>query len=86
MSRLCIAALALLSVSSAALAQYAPDPAYPWTITPQAIAFPESRSMSFNPDERYVRNPNTCGMELSQAVWGLNGTLLGYVCYRNPNG
>ncbi len=79
MSRMFIAVLALLSVSSAAFAQSAPT-------LRQEIADAAARSMSLHPADNYVRNANRCGMELSRAVWGQNGTLLGYACYRNSNG
>lgn len=80
---MCIAVLGLLSVSSAALAQSATYSAPP---TSQDIADAAARTLSLHPADKYVRNANSCGMELSRAVWGPNGTLLGYACFRNSNG
>ncbi len=84
MKRICIAIVALLSVSSAAFAQYASYPAQ--TSRRAAIAHAASGRMWTNPADSYVGNANSCGMELSRPVWGPNGGLAGYACYRNSNG
>ncbi|HEY1944932.1 MAG TPA: hypothetical protein VGH40_22690 [Roseiarcus sp.] len=83
MKRMIIAGFALLSISSAAFAQTAP---YSRSIAHQQIAQAAASTMSLHPSDHYVRNANNCGMELSRAVWGPNGTLLGYGCYRDSNG
>ncbi len=80
MSRMWIAVLALLSVSSAALAQSA---IYSAPITRRAIARADARTMSLHPPDGYVGNANNCGMELSRPVWGPNETPLGYACFRD---
>ncbi len=82
MNRTCLAIVALLSLSSAALAYNgAPNP-----VSRQEIARVAEASMSRNLASHYVRNANNCGGEMSRAVWGQSGTLLGYACYSNSNG
>jgi hypothetical protein len=82
MKRTCVAILALLSLSSAALAQG-------WTnaapVSRQAFAQAVQTALSHDPTGRYVRNANNCGMELQEPIWGPNDVLLGYSCYRNSN-
>ncbi len=79
---MCIAIFAVMSVSSAALAQDATNP----PINYQAIQRATAGSMSLYPADRYVRSANDCAPEMARAVWGHNGTLLGYACYSDPNG
>ncbi len=71
----------LLSASSAALAQ-SPAPHGPPAF--RDIARYDNEKSTLYPD-RYVRNANNCAPELSRAIFGPNGAILGYACYRNPN-
>jgi hypothetical protein len=80
MTRTLIAIVALLSLSSAALAYGGPP-----TVSRQEIARAEAATMHHDPADRYVRNANNCGMELSRAVSGPSGAPLGYACYSNSN-
>jgi hypothetical protein len=81
MNRISIAAIALLSVSSAAWAQQANSA--PASLDEIARADTEASTQYA---DRYVYNANECGMEMSRAVWGKNGAILGYACFNNPNG
>ncbi len=81
MRRMCIAGFAVLSVSSAALAQSAFNP-----ISHREIERAAAASMSLYPADHYVRHANNCGPDMARAVWGPNGALLGYACYMNSNG
>lgn len=81
MNRTCLAIVALLSLSSAALAYGGATP-----VSRQEIARAAEATMSHDPASHYVRNANNCGVEMSRAVWGPNGALLGYACYSNSNG
>ncbi len=83
MNRMCIAVFAVMSVSSAALAQSAVNPPQ---VSHGEIERAAAMSMSLYPADHYVRNANNCGPEMARAVWGPNGALLGYACYSNPNG
>lgn len=80
MNRTLIAIVALLSLSSAALAYGGAAPA-----SRQEIARAGEATMHHDPADYYVRNANNCGMELSRAVLGPNGAPLGYACYSNSN-
>ncbi len=80
MNRTCIAIVALLSLTSAALAQGETQ------VSRQEIARAAEASMSHDPASHYVRNANNCGADMSRAVWGPNEVLLGYACYSNSNG
>ncbi len=80
MNRTLIAIVALLSLSSAALA-YGGAP----TVSRQEIARVDAATMHHDPADRYARNANNCGMELSRAILSPNGALLGYACYSNSN-
>ena len=72
MTRTLIAIVALLSLSSAALAYGgAPTP-----VSRQEVARADAASMHHDPADHYARNANNCGMEMSRAVWGPNGALL----------
>lgn len=81
MKNIGIAAIALLSFSSAALAQQASSA--PVSLAEVAAADTEASTQYA---DHYVYNANECGMELSRAVWGKNGAILGYACFNNPNG
>ena len=81
MKRICIGLVVLLSASSAVLAEG--DAAYAQASF-RDIARYDTESMTLYP-MRYVRNANNCGPDLSRAVFGPNGVVLGYACYRNPN-
>jgi hypothetical protein len=83
MNRIFVAVFAVMSVSSAAFAQSAINPP---PISHAEIERAAAASMSLYPADHYVRNANNCGPEMARAVWGPNGTLLGYACYSNPNG
>ncbi len=76
-----IAAIVLLSVSSGALAQQASSA--PASLDELARADTEASTAYA---DRYVYNANECGMELSRAIWGKNGAILGYACFNDPNG
>ena len=67
--------------SSAALAQSAPT--YPPASFKDIARYDNEKSTLY--PMRYVRNANNCGPDLSRAVFGPNGAILGYACYRNPN-
>lgn len=82
MKRTCFAICALMSLSGTAIAQSWP----PYPVSREEIAIADGTWSSLNPADRYVRNANNCGQELVRAVWGRYGELLGYACYRNPNG
>jgi hypothetical protein len=82
MKRTCVAICALVSLYGSAMAQSWPY--YP--VSRQEIAWADRASSSLHPADRYVRNANNCAPELPRAVWGRYGELLGYACYRNPNG
>ena len=81
MKRVSIAAFTLLLVSSASFAQTAVQP----PISHRAIQRAALRKSYLHPADRYVRNANNCGGELSRVVWGRNGSILGYGCYRDSN-
>lgn len=81
MKRLYIAAIALLPVSAAALAQDAANA----QVSLEEIARADTEAVTQYPS-RYVYNANQCGMELSRAIWGKNGAIIGYACFSNPNG
>ena len=81
MKRIPIGLFVLLSASAAALAQY---PAPYGQASFRDIARYDNEKSTLYPD-RYVRNANNCGPELSRAVFGPRGEILGYACYRNPN-
>jgi hypothetical protein len=79
MKRICIGLVVLLSASYAALAQSGAAQA-----GFRDIARYDNEAATLYP-MRYVRNANNCGPDLSRAVFGPNGAILGYACYRNPN-
>ncbi len=81
MNRTLIAIVALLSLSSAALAYGG----VPTPTSRQEIARADAATMHHDPADRYARNANNCGMELSRTVLAPNGALLGYACYSNSN-
>ncbi len=81
MKRICIGLVVLISASSAALAQGDGAHARP---SFRDIARYDNEVSTLYP-MRYVRNANNCGPDLSRAVFGPNGVILGYACYRNPN-
>jgi hypothetical protein len=81
MKQVYLAAIALLTVTSAALAQ---DTASA-QVSLDDVARADTEASTQYAD-RYVFNANACGMELSRAVWGKNAAILGYACFNNPNG
>jgi hypothetical protein len=72
-----LAIFAILCLSTSAWAQTTPQ----WRA--QHYGFDENR---WRAPAQVVPNANMCAPDWAKAVWGPNGSLLGYRCWTNSNG
>jgi hypothetical protein len=77
MKNLQLAIFAILCLSTSAWARTTPQ----WRA--QHYGFDENR---WRAPAQVVPNANMCAPDWAKAVWGRNGSLLGYRCWTNSNG
>lgn len=86
MKSLQLTMIALLAIPSMAYAQSLRGATALYETQPERDQTPAVQSNAPSVVTGMVRNPNACGADHAEPVWGSTAAPLGYTCTRNDNG